>query len=115
MIGSLILLSQHYFSLSMLGVDIQNLYSKKIFKLVLALIGIPLVFLVLFFPIYPGPEIFGDLLVSINILALVLYYFYGYKHEEDNGLQFLKLKLSLGWEIAIVTILHFVLPNFVII
>jgi len=121
LIGSSILLSQRYSSRFNLLLDLQNVYSKnRKMKLFLAIIGIVLLFGLIFYPISPGPIILGDLLEIINIFCLSFYYFFCYFQTEESvpiteyGIK-AKAKIIFGWEILIVVVLHFLFPSIVLI
>jgi hypothetical protein len=83
----------------------------------LMICGYILTLLTLFFPIKPGPIILGDLLVSIFIFLSALNFTIIFANKEQAILideKIIKRHRNYAIIIFIVTFLHFLLPNWVI-
>lgn len=83
----------------------------------LMICGYVLTLLTLFFPIIPGPIILGDLLVSIFVFLSALKFTIIFANKEQAILideKIIKRHRNYAIIIFIVTFLHFLLPNWVI-
>lgn len=81
--------------------------------------GIVISVITLFLPIYPGPVVLGDLLVSVFTLVAAIHFKLrlSEKNALSSNLNFTKIKkreVFLGYATMVVALLHFLLPSFVI-
>lgn len=119
-LGALLLLSDSHGVKYPLLLSLRHLFriSGK-FRLLLIVGGIALMFLSVFLPYEPGPMVLGDLLVSLAILFLVIWYgasSLGMKEGNshtmlDNASTYVeKNKMVLGYVTIAVAVVHFIVP-----
>ncbi len=93
--------------------------NRKLFYAFISL-GLVTVFILLFFPISPGPMILGDLIPALMVLYNTLYILVMIKRKENNGspdcldMKKGERKIALARLSAAVAVLHFLLPSFVL-
>lgn len=82
--------------------------------------GIAISLLALFFPVYPGPVILGDLIPSIWIFYSAFFFRFRYSEKRiEQGEVFFETSTldrtaKLGWITALIAVIHFLLPQFVL-
>ncbi len=95
-------------------------------RLALIISGTLLTLLLVFFPIAPGPVLLGDLLPCLNILFLTLYYLHqslsgkGDRAEQPDSViqatgEYVESnRRYVGYVTVVVALLHFLLPQLII-
>ncbi len=96
-------------------------------RLLLIIAGFVISLLLAFFPVDPGPPLFGDLIPSLNVLSLAFYYLYlSLRGEQEGGegdgsvlhataTYVEHNRRGVGIATVVIACLHFVIPHYVLI
>jgi hypothetical protein len=102
--------------------------TKKGVRMLLIVFGLVIALLLAFFPMEPGPVLFGDFIPLLNVTSLAIYYLYlslkGLEEESDErhsdsvlhatGQYVEHNRSNVGYLTLGVCIIHFLIPHFVL-
>lgn len=114
-------LSKYRLSLSFMLRFSDLLKNNKKISLSFFFIGLLTSLLLLFFPIYPGPTILGDLMIALVVLYDALYFFVDSRRAQNNDREsYLNPKkerrmIFLARLSLVCAIIHFLFPSLVLI
>lgn len=95
------------------------LEDKRKYQMGFVLFGIIVGFVLIFFPIHPGPVFLGDLIPAIAIFFSSLYFLFSYSDMNRDRSHFyydgsIGRRKQLGFAFIIVAIVHFLFPSLIL-